>query len=179
MKKLFFLIVAILFLNSCTSVHYKNIYTSKDNQKIEHLKEELLTVSNNKDEAKELATLAVIYPKILANRYNLVSPPIYHNFLVNSGQRKRGLCFHFVEDIMQEINSRNFKSFNFRWGRANADKIDEHNVIVVTGNKNSNFQDGIILDGWRDSGELFFCRVKDDPKYRFVEWAEGNSRIYR
>ena len=177
MKKLLFLIVMALFINSCTSVHYSNIHTPKDNAKIKRLERELLSVSNNKTEAKELATLAVTYPKVLANRYNLVSPPLYHNFLVNSGQRERGLCFHFVEDIAKEINTRGFKSFKFRWGRANANKLNEHNVIVVTGNKDSNFQNGIILDGWRNSGDLFFCRVKDDPKYKFKEWPEGNKRI--
>jgi len=177
MKKIILILLALFALNSCGSVVYKQIHTPQDNPKIMRLTKELLTVSDNKKEAKELATLAVTYPKVLANRYRLVSPPLYHNFLVNSGQRERGLCFHFVEDIMQEINTRGFKSFKFRWGRANADKLDEHNVIVVTGNKDSNFGDGIILDAWRHSGDLYFLRVKDDPKYKFIEWDEGNRRI--
>ena len=178
MKKLFLSILMMFFINGCGSVVYKQLHTPQDDIKIEKLKNELLTVSTSKQEAEELANLAVTYPKVLANRYRLVSPPLYHNFLVNTGQRKRGLCFHFVEDIMQEINKHNFKSFNFRWGRANADELDEHNVIVVTGNKNSNFNDGIILDAWRNSGNLLFWRVKDDPKYKFTEWAEGNRRIH-
>ena len=177
MKKTVILIIAIFLLNSCGAVTYNQIHTLQDNPKIEHLKQEFLTVSNNKQEASELATLAITYPKVLANRYHLVSPPLYHNFLVNNGQRERGLCYHFVEDIMAEINTRDFKSFKFRWGRANADKLDEHNVIVVTGNKNSNFSDGIILDAWRNSGNLLFLKVKNDPKYKFKEWVEGNSRI--
>ncbi len=178
MKKLFLLILIIFFLNGCGSVYYKQIHTPKDDTKIEKLKKELLTVSDNPQEAQELAVLAVTYPKVLANRYHLVSPPLYHNFLVNIGQRKRGLCFQFVEDIMKEINKHNFDSFHFRWGRANADKLNEHNVIVVTGDKDDNFDDGIILDAWRNSGNLLFWRVKDDPEYKFKEWQEGDERIH-
>ncbi len=177
MKRFFLSFLLIFFVSGCGTVAYKQIHTPKDEPKIEKLKKELLTVSDNPKEAQELAELAIAYSKVLANRYNLVSPPLYHNFLVNIGQRKRGLCFHFVEDLMQEINRHDFKSFHFRWGRANGDKFDEHNVIVVTGNKNDNFSDGIILDAWRNSGNLVFWPVKDDPKYRFIEWDEGNRRI--
>jgi hypothetical protein len=78
---------------------------------------------------------------------------------------------------MAKINQRGFKSFKFVWGRANGDKLNEHNVIVVTGKKDYNFYNGIILDAWRNSGDLFFCRVKDDKEYKFTPWQEGNSRI--
>jgi uncharacterized protein YceK len=177
MKSFFLLFLTLFFINGCGSVVYKQIHVPEDSIKIERLKNQLLTVSTNEQEAQELATLGITYPKVLANRYNLVEPPLYHNFLVNSGQRKRGLCFHFVEDIMREIKRHNFQSFQFHWGRANADELNEHNVIVVTGDKNSNFKDGIILDGWRNSGRLFSCKVLDDPKYEFKEWQVGNERF--
>jgi len=138
-----------------------------------------LTISNNRREANELATLAIIHSKRLANSYNLVSPPSYHNFLVNSGERKKGLCYHFVDDLMREINKRDFKSFKFRWGRANAEKLNEHNVIVVLGNRENQWEEGVVLDAWRDSGRLFFTKVKDDKEYRFRPWQEGDIRISR
>jgi len=40
-----------------------------------------------------------------------------------------------------------------------------------------NFEDGIILDGWRDSGELYFSKVKDDNEYHFREWTEGSKKL--
>jgi uncharacterized protein YceK len=172
------IIFAIIFtLSNCSSVKYSSIYSPKDNIKIEEVTNMLIDLGGDKKEAKELATLAVTHSKLLANRYNLVSPPLYHNFLVNSGQRSRGLCFHFVEDLAKEIKSRNFKSFDFKWGRANADKLDEHNVIVVVKKGSRDFKNGVILDAWRRSGRLYFIKVKDDPKYRFIEWEEGNKRI--
>ena len=170
------MLLTLLFLNGCSSVHYSAPYKSSDNPQIEQLTQMLTQLSNDPKESKELATLAVVHSKILANRYNLVSPPLYHNFLVNSGQREKGLCFDFVDDLMAEIHTRGFKHFRFRWGRANANQLDEHNVIVVLG-KNTPFQEGVILDGWRNSGTLYFIKVKDDPKYSFKKWIEGDKRI--
>ena len=177
MRILIAIFTIIFVLSSCSSIKYSSTYSIKDNSKIEKLTNILAELGGDRSEAKELATLAVIHSKKLANDYNLVSPPQYHNFLVNSGQRERGLCFHFVEDLMKEINSRGFNSFDFKWGRANPDKLDEHNVIVVVKKGSSDFNNGVILDAWRNSGNLYFIKVKDDPKYRFKEWLEGNKRI--
>jgi hypothetical protein len=176
MRRAFLFSLFILFLAGCTAVHYSSLHESSDTASINSLSRMLKEISGNKEESKELATLAVTYSKVLANRYNLVSPPSYHNFLVNVGEREKGLCYDFVDDLMVEINSRGFKSFQFRWGRANGNALNEHNVIVVLG-KGVSFHDGVVLDAWRNSGKLFFTKVKDDPKYRFKEWKEGDKRI--
>ena len=177
MRAFIFLII-FLFFHACSSIHYNKLYDPlKDKAKEEKLASMLYNVSGNAQESHKLAHLAITQSRALANRYHLVSPPLYHNFLVNSGLRKRGLCFHFVKDLMKEINKRGFRSFDFRWGRANGDKLNEHNVIVVLGNKEKEFNNGVVLDAWRKSGELFFCKVKEDSKYRFIEWKEGDRRI--
>ncbi|HGZ69954.1 MAG TPA: hypothetical protein ENK87_04245 [Nitratifractor sp.] len=176
MRRIFFLFVVTLFLAGCTSVHYNTLHEQSDRAPIESLGKILEEISKDKQESKELATLAVTYSKVLANRYDLVSPPSYHNFLVNTGEREKGLCYDFVDDLMVEIRSRHFKSFQFKWGRANADALNEHNVIVVL-SKGVPFQDGVVLDAWRHSGKLYFVKVKDDPKYRFREWIEGDKRV--
>lgn len=166
----------LIYLSACGSVHYANLHQRSDTSKIIRLSALLENISHNKQESDELATLAVTYSKVLANRYNLVSPPSYHNFLVNSGKRQKGLCYDFVYDLMDEIRSRHFKSFQFKWGRANGDALNEHNVIVVLSH-GTEFQNGIILDAWRNSGKVYFVKVKDDPKYHFVDWKEGDRRI--
>ncbi len=177
MRLISLILIFSLIFSSCSSVKYTSLHTKEDTPKIERLKNMLIEIGGNKQEAAELATLAVTYSKVLANRYNLVSPPSYHNFLVNSGQRERGLCYHFVEDLAPEINARGFKSFEFKWGRANANKLNEHNVIVVLKKGSKDFKNGIILDAWRNSGKLYFTKVKNDPKYNFKEWEEGNRKI--
>jgi len=178
MKHIIAILALIFIINSCGSVNYANLYSYKDAPKIQKLKNMLIDLGGNKDESQELATLAVVKSKELANSYNLATPPLYHNFLVNSGQRERGLCFHFVEDLMQEINTRGFNSFSFRWARANADKLDEHNVIVVLKKGSNDFKNGIILDAWRHSGNLYFIKLQNDPKYNFKPWKEGDRRIH-
>jgi hypothetical protein len=177
MRAFVILILSFFLINGCGSVNYSNLHRADDYQKIERLKKMLSTLSSNKQEVDELAALAVSKPRELANSYKLVTPPQYHNFLVNSGQRSRGLCYHFVQDIQSEINSRHFKSFSFRWGVANQNRLNEHNVIVVMPKNGGNFKDGVILDGWRNSGELYFTRVKDDNEYHFVEWKEGDKKL--
>ncbi len=171
------LFAIILTINGCSSINYANPATIKDKLKQSKLETLLKNLGSNREDSKELAEVAITYSKVLANRYNLASPPLYHNFLVNSGQRDRGLCFHFVEDLMEEINRRGLSSFDFKWGRANANMLDEHNVVVVVKKGSSNFKNGVILDSWRKSGDLYFILVKDDPKYNFKEWQEGNAKI--
>lgn len=171
------IILSLLLLNGCTSVHYNTLHERKETPVIKTLSQELQSIGGNKQESQELASLCVTYAKVLANRYHLVWPPLYHNFLVNSGQREKGLCYDFVEGLAAEIKNRHFKSFAFKWGRANANMLSEHNVLVVLPKRGANFQEGIILDAWRNSGRLYFARVKDDPKYRFQQWQEGTRRL--
>ncbi len=176
MRKTILFFLLLLFVSGCGSVYYNSLYDPQDSSKIKRLSKMLQQLSHDPKESKELATLAVTHSKVLANRYKLVSPPLYHNFLVNSGKREKGLCYDFVDDLMAEIRTRHFKHFTFKWGRANANALDEHNVIVVL-SKGVPFKEGIILDAWRNSGKVYFVKVKDDPKYQFKEWQEGNSRI--
>jgi len=177
MRLISILFVITLIFSSCTTVHYKNLHTSADNPKINRLSNMLYQLSNNKDESKELATLAITQSKVLANKYQVVSSPWMQNLLVNTGFKQRGLCYQYVEDIMPEIRARGFKSFDFKWGQANANKLNEHNVIVVLKKGNNNFNNGIILDAWRHSGDLYFTKVKNDPKYHFVDSKEGDRRL--
>jgi hypothetical protein len=47
--------------------------------------------------------------------------------------------------------------------------------LVVTA-RNQRFEDGILLDGWRRAGRLFWCPVKKDDEYE-VEQHYGHSGI--
>jgi hypothetical protein len=42
--------------------------------------------------------------------------------------------------------------------------LDENNGLVVTA-RNQPFDDGIVLDGWRRAGRLFWCPLKEDSQY--------------
>jgi hypothetical protein len=123
----------------------------------------------DKIEAKDLAKKAIIHSRFLAKKYKLVKPPLFQNFLVNVGLKKRGLCWQFAYDMLSFVKKQNYKSFDFYIGGANVgDYWSEHNVLVVTC-RGCDFKKGILLDPWRDSGELFFCRLKDDKEYKWKQ----------
>jgi hypothetical protein len=42
----------------------------------------------------------------------------------------------------------------------------EHNALIVMA-KGGNIKEGIIIDPWRNAGELYFSKVADDPKYNW------------
>jgi hypothetical protein len=101
----------------------------------------------------------------LKNEYQLVKPPLYHNFLVNIGVKKRGLCWHFAYDMLSHAKKLNLKSFDYYIGGADInDYWQEHNTLVVTC-KGCDFSKGIVLDPWRNSAKLFYSKIKDDKDY--------------
>ena len=56
---------------------------------------------------------AITYSKYLANEYELVSPPLFHNtFLVNYNMKEKGLCHHFAKDLLAYLNRKNTKALN-------------------------------------------------------------------
>jgi len=174
----------LLLLSACSSVHFDGVGVDKkgntvvkaivpdDEKKIVELYNAIMTLGPNiiPSEAKFVAREAVLYPKVLANRYKLASPPLYHNVLVNYGKRPRGLCYQWTRDMGLQIN-RPMKSLHFMHGVAfRRNYWKEHSTLVVAA-KGKGLKDGIILDPWRHSGTLFWSRVKDDKKYPWVEFT--------
>ncbi|HIO96444.1 MAG TPA: hypothetical protein EYG71_00790 [Leucothrix sp.] len=178
------LLISTLFLNACSAIRYDGASINKqgntvvsaidsgDNRKIESLYKAILTLGPNiaPSEARFVAREAVLYPKVLSNRYQLASPPLYHNVLVNYGYRPRGLCYQWTRDMGLQIN-RPMKSLQFHHGVAfRRDYWREHSTLVVSA-KGKGVPDGIVLDPWRNSGTLFWSRVKDDKKYPWVKFT--------
>lgn len=176
--------VGLLLLSACSSIRYDGAHLNKkgrtvvkaiddyDNTKIEELKRAILSLGPDieQSEAQFVAREAVLYPKVLSNRYKLMSPPLYHNVLVNYGKRPRGLCYQWTHDMGKQIN-KPMKSLQFYHAVAfRRDYWREHSTLVVTA-KGKGVQDGIILDPWRNSGVLFWSHVKDDKKYPWVQFT--------
>ena len=128
--------------------------------KIASLEETLrsLSLEVSEEEAKAFSRAAVLYPYYLAKEYGLVSPPKFHNFLITIGIKERGLCYHWAGDMIAYFQKQNFKSFDLYRAVVEQGNFDEHNAVVVTA-KGRPFSEGIILDAWRDSSELFFKKI--------------------
>jgi len=139
---------------------------------VNSLEQVLSFISIDKNEINKLSLEMLSYSSQLAVEYRLVSPPLFHNFLVNTGVKKRGLCWHFAYDMLSHAKKQNFTSFDYYIGGANInDYWEEHNALVVTC-RGCKFEDGVVLDPWRNSGVLYFSNVKDDKNYIWTQRGE-------
>lgn len=180
--------ILITLLAGCSSpvtypVHFDNVsfdpanrrtvvsaIDSTDQSKIEMLTNAIVELGPNVDrnEAHFIAREAVLYPKYLANDYQLMWPPNYQNVLVNTGKRKRGLCYHWAQDMTKHlITGRQYNTLTLRRVVANQGTFVEHNVITVAA-KGKGIKDAYILDGWRHSGTLYWVKTTEDPDYDWV-----------
>ena len=135
-----------------------------DWQKAEALEGDLTALNHGSDrgEARKLAETALQTSAFLTGEYDLVRPPIMHNLFVQLGWRDRGLCYQWTEDLMSHLMALQIKSYQLRWGVAHrGSDLREHNTVVITANGQS-FEEGLVLDPWRNSGKLYWVVVKND-----------------
>jgi hypothetical protein len=165
-------LIFLYFLAGCAGIdHAKHgtgfggmVRDDSDRVRIMNLQADLESVGAGIDtsDAAMLAEIAIRYSRQLAAEYRVVRPAILHNLLVRSGLRKRGLCYQWAEDLMKRLLRIHQSSFQFHWGVAyQGSQLREHNSVVVTG-REGDFRQGIVLDPWRHSGDLFWTRVTED-----------------
>lgn len=120
------------------------------------------------DEAARLARISHDYPLELRARYGVTDPPLIHNTKVNMGLRPRGLCYQWADDLEARLRQENFQTLDFHRAIANANTFRiEHSVLIVS-RRGDGLYDGVVLDGWRDGGRLFWSPVLEDPRYDWV-----------
>ena len=140
---------------------------AQDEKSISGLRDALVALApRNVDphEAELLSVTAHTMSRRLAREYGVDGDPAIHNFLINIGARKRGICADYTRDIGARLKELHFKTLVLHWGAAYAKESDENNALVVTA-RNQPFAKGIVLDGWRRGGRLFWCPVKNDHEY--------------
>ena len=166
----------IVMVIGCVSGNQTNQVTSEnrmveDHQatesyqaKVESLRVDLAALNGraNLVEAGQVAQTAIEYSYYLAEKYELVQPPVLHNVLVRMGIKDRGLCHHWAADLMTQLQGLELKTYHLYWGVAHrGSELREHNSVVVAA-KGQQFEKGIVLDPWRNSGELYWTPVKSD-----------------
>lgn len=123
-------------------------------------------------EATEVAHDAFVYPMYLANDWGLTWPPVWHNTLRNTKQRKAGLCVDWARAMRAWMRKKNLQTFDLYWGVAyKGNAWREHSTLIVTA-KGQPFNSGIILDPWRNSGKLYWKKVTEDLHYPW-KYFEG------
>jgi len=147
----------------------------KESAKAEELANQLAGLSRRVDpnEAKLLADCAYATVARLRPEYNMFGTPIFNNFLVYHGWRKRGYCFQWTEDLLLALDTLKLKTLELHWGDAYRDTWRENNCVVVTA-KGQPFDQGMILECWRHFGHLRWNLVPSDqdPYFENTKWAE-------
>ena len=112
-----------------------------------------LSPTVNREEAGLLAECAYATASQLRKQYRMFGTPIFNNFLVHWGIKKRGYCFQWAADLLVAFDALKLTSLELHWGEANPGNWRENNCIVVTA-KGQPFNRGIILECWRHFGRL-------------------------
>jgi hypothetical protein len=86
----------------------------------------------NREEAKLLAECAYATASQLRKEHRMFGTPIFNNFLVHWGIRKRGYCFQWAEDLLIALDALKLASLELHWDEAHAGNWQENNCIVVT-----------------------------------------------
>ena len=133
-------------------------------QRIEALAGEIRALSPDisADEATHCADRAVRYTTLLARTHHLTRSAEFNSFMVNLGLKRRGQCFQLADDLNAELAEQKYQTLVFTRAIVHWDEpFLEHNCIVVTAPGQA-FEQGLVLDPWRNPGVLRWARVKLD-----------------
>jgi hypothetical protein len=164
-------VVLIIAFSLCVSVVW-----ARDERSIKKLRDALVALAPDVDpsEAELVSVTAHTVSRNLASEYGVVVGPVVQNILINLGKRQRGYCGHYTRDIGERLKELKLKTLVLHWGEAFAGTRDESNCLVVTA-RNQLFQDGIVIDGWRWAGRLFWSPLKKDSEYDLGHLAERRA----
>jgi hypothetical protein len=142
-----------------------NAAWANDDQSIIGLRNAMLALSPSVDptEAMRMSVTAHTTSRRLAQEYRVVGPPAFQNFLIHVGVRERGFCFDWAHDIGARLKELKPKTLVLHWGASFAGTAGENNCLVVTA-RDQPFHDGIVIDGWRKAGRLWWSSVSKDRK---------------
>lgn len=124
-------------------------------------------------EARRVAEVAYGSTYEQAVRYQINDTPLVHNMKVNSGQRPRGLCYHWADDLEARLRENTYETLQLHRAIANAENPFriEHSTVIVSPRGDTMF-DGMVLDAWRAGGVLTWVPTAADTKYGWVPRQE-------
>lgn len=126
-------------------------------------------------EADAMAKIIVQRIYDLSQEYRVSTSALFNNLLITTGFKKRGYCYHYVNDIRKTLSERPWHFFEVHWGEAWGGSILENNGLVITA-KDAPFESGIAIDAWRTAGRPYWNSVATDH-YPWKE-AKNVSDVY-
>jgi hypothetical protein len=156
-------LAAILWLSACA------IPPTADRGDIDALAQAIRALGPDVDpaEADRAAAIAHLYPLELAKEYGITDPPLIHNAKVIRGERKRGLCNHWAEDLERRLEAERFRTLDILRAISPPSpfRIIHHTVVISA--RGGTIPEGIVLDPWRKGGTLFWAPVQEDDHYNW------------
>lgn len=144
------------------------------NPKVAALAAGILAMSDRIDpqEAARAARIAYQHSATLKAQYRVTDGPLVHNIKVNRGEKPRGLCWHWAEDMEKRLKAENFRTLQLHRAIANYDNWRlEHSTAIIS-LRGASMYDGMVLDPWRKGGTLFWERVRADTRYNWTPRLE-------
>jgi hypothetical protein len=120
-----------------------------------------LSPTVNHDEANRLAQCAYATVCQLRRQYHMFGTPIFNNFLVYNGVKKRGYCYQWAEDLLLALDLLKLNTLELHWAETYAGTWRENNCIVATA-KGQPFNRGTFLECWKHFGHLRWGPVAGD-----------------
>jgi len=159
--------------------------SARDERSIADLSKALAALAPSVDpaEAQLVSATAHTTARTLARQYRVVLNPEFQNFLINIGLRDRGYCGHWTRDIGERLKELKPKTLVLHWGAYEPGRSGESNCIVITA-RNQAFSEGIVIDGWRRAGRLYWAKVPKDDEYKWSEdplytaWLQDYRHVY-
>jgi len=158
-----------LIMVSCCGLYPRHVDTPlQSEQRKQRIAKQLLEEippGISSSEAQRISNILVDTSERLAQSYKLVAPSWYHNILVNRKLKPRGLCYQHADDLQRELVKHRFKSLyvvqgvrcrnNWQgWRRC----LEHHCLVIIP--KGYAFSDGMVVDSWKDSGNLLAHPVR-------------------
>jgi hypothetical protein len=150
-----------------------------DSAKSEALANQLAALSPRVDRQESTLLSNCAYATVgqLRDQYQMFGTPIFNNFLVYHGLRKRGYCYQWTADLLVALDALKLKTLELHWGEVYAGTWRENNCLVATA-KGQPFDHGMILECWRHMGHLRWNLVPSDED-RYVENKKYAQRVLR
>ena len=124
------------------------------------------------EEADRAARISYDYARELAIRWDVRDAPLIHNTKVNAGRKPGGLCFQYADAIEARLRQENFQTLEFHRGIANGTNfLIDHSVVILSAPGQDMFH-GIVIDGWRHAGRLYWKPTLEDTRYTWVPREE-------
>lgn len=177
MVRYFFVLVATLVAVSLSACAVE--YPTASQNDVDELATAIQALGPEVDpvEAQRAASIAYSYSQQLAREWNVTDAAIIHNAKVINGFREFGLCNDWAQAMTARLRQERFQTLDLHWATSppTAFRIIHHSALISA--KGDSMYDGLILDPWRDSGDLYWGPVREDTRYNWKPRLEVREAL--